>query len=76
MLTLLKKDYPIILKTDLDELTSELPEYFKTSLPNIKQGTAREATAHAWWCLATATAQVRAYKMEKGILPESLDAFS
>ncbi len=73
---LLKKGYPEIIRTDLESLAANLPPLLRTSVPNSKAASVREGATYARWALTIATAQIRAYRAEKGTLPPTLSALS
>jgi hypothetical protein len=73
---LLKKDYPEIVRTDPKTLIADVHPVLRESMlmPNFKEVAIGEGVTYAWWALTIATAQVRAYRVEKGSLPTSLSA--
>ena len=73
---LLKKGYPEIIRTDLESLAANLPPILRMSVPNFKESSVREGATYARWALTIATAQIRAYRAEKGTLPSNLAALS
>ncbi len=73
---LLKKGYPEIIRTDLKSLAANLPPLLRMAVPNFKEASVREGVTYARWALTIATAQIRAYRAEKGTLPLSLAALS
>lgn len=73
---LLQKDYAAIIKTDFDTLTADMSPFLKALVPNFMEAPVREGYTYARWALTVATAQVLAYRAEKGTLPTSLAALT
>lgn len=71
-----KKDYPEILKTDLEPLMAERPPHCEISPSTLRESYLREGVTYAWWALTTATAQACAYRAQKGSLPQDMAALS
>ena len=73
---LLKKGYPEIIRADLKSLVANMPPFLRRGVPNYKEPSVREGVTYARWALTICTAQIRAYRVEKGTLPSSLAALS
>jgi hypothetical protein len=74
--SLLQEDLPVIIRTDFDTLTADLPPSLAMSGAVPVEPRIREGRTYALWAVTIVTAQILAYRAQKGTLPPNLFALS